>query len=190
MRAVATFASVAPFTTRFDWFAGMQAPGALRAAEQGREARERFAATDEFDPQQFVARDWSALSGAWQGLGLDARAEEMKGPAGVIDDDVALVTPWGFDLAAVAQPVLLVHGGADRVIPLSHGREGGSGTRRRTGAVGFFGLHDGPRRPCSTAQKDAFEQERLPMRLHRLAHDGLQPCQIVGRRHGDLYVAV
>jgi pimeloyl-ACP methyl ester carboxylesterase len=122
VRAVATFASVAPFTTRFDWFAGMQSPGALRAARNGRDARARFAESDEFDPQQFVERDWAALSGAWQGLGQDARAEGLKGPAGLIDDDVALAAPWGFDLAAVRQPVLLVHGGADRVIPLSHGR--------------------------------------------------------------------
>ena len=122
VRAVGTFASVAPFTDRFDWFAGMQSPAALRAAAQGREARARFAETDEFDPRQFVARDWAALSGAWQGLGRDAEAEGMEGPDGLIDDDVALVTPWGFDLAVVAQPVLLVHGGADRVVPLSHGR--------------------------------------------------------------------
>jgi pimeloyl-ACP methyl ester carboxylesterase len=122
VRAVATFASVAPFSNRFDWFAGMQSPSALRAATEGREARARFAETDEFDPRQFVARDWAVLSSAWQGLGRDAEAEGTAGHDGLIDDDVALVTPWGFDLAAVAQPVLLVHGGADKVIPLSHAR--------------------------------------------------------------------
>ena len=120
--AVATFASVAPYTGEFDWFAGMQSPAALRAALHGREARARFAETDEFEPAQFVANDWATLAGSWKALGQDAEAEGANGPDGLIDDDVALVTQWGFDLASVAQPVLLVHGGADRVIPFAHGR--------------------------------------------------------------------
>ena len=37
--------------------------------------------------------------------------------------DTAVVTaPWRFDPAAVRVPVLLVHGGQDRVAPSSHGR--------------------------------------------------------------------
>ena len=39
------------------------------------------------------------------------------GPAALIDDDLANVSPWGFDPADIAAPVLIVHGGADRVIP-------------------------------------------------------------------------
>jgi len=120
--AVATFASPAPFTTAFDWFAGMHSPAALQAARQGRQSRATFAETDEFDPEQFVDRDWASLQGRWKALGQDAGAEGEKGPDGLIDDDDALVEPWGFDLAAVARPVLLVHGGADRVIPASHGQ--------------------------------------------------------------------
>src|SRR3954447_14715893 len=108
--AVATFASVAPFTTDIDWFAGMRAPAALHAAREGRDARARFAETDEFDRSQFVERDWAALEGPWKALGHDAATEGTKGPDGLIDDDVALVTPWGFELAAVGQPVLFVHG--------------------------------------------------------------------------------
>ena len=42
------------------------------------------------------------------------------GPAALIDDDLANVSPWGFEPAEIAAPVLIVHGGADRVIPSSH----------------------------------------------------------------------
>ncbi len=121
--AVATFASPCPFTGDHDWFAGMQSPAALRAAREGRDARARFAEIDEFDRAQFVARDWATLAGPWGAMGRDAQQEGEAGQDGLIDDDVALVTPWGFDVAAVAQPVLLVHGGADRVIPIAHARD-------------------------------------------------------------------
>ena len=39
---------------------------------------------------------------------------------GAIDDDLAFASPWGFELERVAAPVLLAHGGEDRVNPLSH----------------------------------------------------------------------
>jgi pimeloyl-ACP methyl ester carboxylesterase len=44
-----------------------------------------------------------------------------SGPAAAIDDDLAYVRPWGCDPAAVAAPTLIVHGGADRVVPAAHG---------------------------------------------------------------------
>ena len=118
--AVATFASPAPFTASFDWFAGMQTPAALRAALSGLEARTAYAETDEFDPAQFVAADWATLAGPWKALGADAGREGEAGSDGLIDDDVAFASPWGFDRAEVVAPVLLVQGGLDRVIPPSH----------------------------------------------------------------------
>ena len=49
-------------------------------------------------------------------------APDALGPDGLIDDDVALTTPWGFDLGDLTSPVLVAQGGRDRVIPPSHAR--------------------------------------------------------------------
>jgi pimeloyl-ACP methyl ester carboxylesterase len=118
--AVVTLAGPAPYTTDFDWYAGMVAPlGPLTAAE-GREARARYAEADEFDRNSFTSTDWAALDGAWASLGEDAGRAGEAGPDGQIDDDVALVNPWGFDDTRIQAPVLLLHGGEDRVVPVAH----------------------------------------------------------------------
>ena len=44
------------------------------------------------------------------------------GPGGLIDDDLAYVAPWGLYPARVTVPVLLLHGGRDRMVPSSHSR--------------------------------------------------------------------
>jgi pimeloyl-ACP methyl ester carboxylesterase len=118
--ATVTLAGPVPYTTDFDWYDGMVAPHGPRTAAEGREARARYAETDEFDESSFTAADYSALEGAWASLGADAGRAGRAGPDGLIDDDVALMSPWGFDPTEINTPVLLVHGGEDRVIPVSH----------------------------------------------------------------------
>ena len=118
--SVVTLAGLAPFDGSPDWFSGMVAPGALRAALAGREARLAYAETAEFDPESFIARDYEALNGAWGPLGADAGRGSAESPVGEADDDLAYVAPWGVELGAVHAPILLVQGGADRVVPAPH----------------------------------------------------------------------
>lgn len=117
---VVTLAGPAPYTEAFDWFAGMRSPGALRAAREGRPARAEFAEREEFDPEVFVPADWAALEGRWAAVLADVQRSGEFGGDGLIDDDVALAAPWGFDVTEVAAPTLLVHGELDRMVPRRH----------------------------------------------------------------------
>jgi pimeloyl-ACP methyl ester carboxylesterase len=113
-------AGLAPLTTDFDWYGGMASPGGLRSATKGRAARADYAESEVFDRNIFTAVDWSTLGGAWSSLGEDSVLAGTAGPDGLIDDDVAFTTPWGFDVTKIAAPVLLVQGSEDRVVPPSH----------------------------------------------------------------------
>ena len=118
--AVVTLAGIAPFSDEYDWFAGMAAPEGLQAAFGGREARAAFALIEEFNPDSFVPADYAALDGSWASLNDDVQASAEWGDDGLIDDDVALASPWGFDLTQIVAPTLLVQGGRDRIVPPEH----------------------------------------------------------------------
>ncbi|MEU7619404.1 alpha/beta fold hydrolase [Micromonospora rifamycinica] len=123
--AVVAVAGLAPYgAAGLDWFAGMTPSGvaSLGAAVQGRAARERLAASDvDYDPE-FTPADLAALAGPWSWFDSVVGPAVRGGPAGIVDDDLAYVAPWGFDPARVPVPVLLLHGGRDRVAPAAHSR--------------------------------------------------------------------
>jgi len=120
---VVSVAGLAPFGAEgLDWFAGMADSGvaSLRAAAEGCAAKERYEASGAAYDPEFTPADQSALSGAWSWLAEVVGPAIEAGPGGLIADDLAYVDPWGFDPAQVTAPVLLLHGGRDRVVPSSH----------------------------------------------------------------------
>ncbi|MFI7633499.1 alpha/beta fold hydrolase [Nonomuraea sp. NPDC049400] len=123
--AVVSVSGPAPYGAEgLDWFAGMYTSGqaSLRAAVEGRAAKERYEASAEFDPEMFAPVDHAALEGDWSWFGSVVGPALEGGQSGPIDDDLAYVNPWGCDPAQITAPTLLMHGDQDRVIPSSHGR--------------------------------------------------------------------
>jgi pimeloyl-ACP methyl ester carboxylesterase len=122
--AIVCGAGPAPFGAEgLDWFAGMAPSGvaSLRAAAEGRAAKERHVASgEEYDPE-FTPADLAAFGGAWSWFGEVVGPAIAAGPGGLIDDDLALMAPWRFGPGDVIAPVLFLHGGRDRTIPSSHG---------------------------------------------------------------------
>jgi pimeloyl-ACP methyl ester carboxylesterase len=121
--AAVSISGLAPLGAEgLDWFAGMapSCEASLRAAVAGREAKERFEAEAEFEPDMFTPADRAALEGTWSWFGSVVGPAVEAGPGALIDDDLAYVRPWGFDPADVAAPTLLLHGGQDRIAPSSH----------------------------------------------------------------------
>ncbi|CRK57197.1 Hydrolase, alpha/beta hydrolase fold family [Alloactinosynnema sp. L-07] len=123
--SVVSVAGLAPFgAAGLDWYAGMVPTGvdSLRAAEQGPAVKEAYETSGAgYDPE-FTEADTAALTGEWSWLREVLRPALAAGPGGLIADDIAYVTPWGFDPTRVTAPILLSHGGKDRVVPASHSR--------------------------------------------------------------------
>jgi pimeloyl-ACP methyl ester carboxylesterase len=110
---VIAVASLAPYDAEgLDWFNGMAAAGTaeLRTAARGRAALEEHLTSTEFDPEQFTPADHQALRREWSWLGTVAEQALEGDLSGMVDDDLALVAPWGFQLKNMRVPVLFLHG--------------------------------------------------------------------------------
>ncbi len=138
LAAVASLAAPAPYgAPGLDYFDGMGEENvedfnlmltdraAARAKMEG-ERRELIAA----GPEQLreamrtllTPTDAAALTGALaEYFVLCNRDGLAPGGEGWWDDGMAMVGPWGFELAEIALPVLVVHGREDRFVPFAHG---------------------------------------------------------------------
>lgn len=135
--SVAALAPVAPYEADgLDWFAGM-----------GQDNLDEFGAADE--GEEPLRHYLSAAREGMLAAGAEGMAEEMRsllpsadvavltgdvlqfmydwiadgltnGYEGWLDDDLAFVAPWGFDLSTIEVPVLLVHGRQDLMVPYAH----------------------------------------------------------------------
>ena len=136
--AVASLASVAPYDAEgLDFLAGM---GEQNVEEFGVlfQGEEVHRASMERQRGELLAAKPEDLVGMWQTLLGPADREVATGEfaaalldhmrAGIgpggdgwLDDDLAFVSPWGFDLAAIRIPVQLWHGEQDKFVPFAHG---------------------------------------------------------------------
>lgn len=132
--AAAALASLAPYDADgLDWLAGFS---------QGAVDEVRLMLADEAGARALFEKEQEELLGVspaeaalvLQAYSPDADLELLADEAvslqqalapgieGSWDDCVGQVSPWGFDVAQISVPVLLLHGGRDRAVPFSHGQ--------------------------------------------------------------------
>ncbi|MGZ4455336.1 MAG: alpha/beta fold hydrolase [Nocardioides sp.] len=136
--AAASLAGVAPADAAgLDWDAGMGEENVeeFAAARQGREAYRALLETTL--PPMFAATP-EEVADAFGGLVTDVDraavtgdlAEELsrlfhqaglQGVVGATEDGLAIMAPWGFDLADIEVPVAIWQGRHDAMVPFSHG---------------------------------------------------------------------
>lgn len=136
--AAATIAGCAPRDAEgLDWLAGMAQENLdeLAAAEAGE--RELLAFIEPFRTK-LISADAADLHAEFGDLLSDVdrsvmtgefaeyEAESMRaglshGVWGWFDDDIELISNWGFDLSDISCPVTIWQGAQDRMVPLAHG---------------------------------------------------------------------
>jgi pimeloyl-ACP methyl ester carboxylesterase len=137
--AAGTIAGVAPYDAQgLDFLAGM---GQENIDEFGAAVRSRGELEDLLGPwtQGMATMTGQDIGESLGGLVDDAdraaltgdfadmiaamiRRALSSGAAGWIDDDLAFVRPWGFDVAEITVPVGVWQGAADLMVPFSHGQ--------------------------------------------------------------------
>jgi pimeloyl-ACP methyl ester carboxylesterase len=131
----------APFDAAgLDWYAGMDpqnvkefgwalAGEEVLHGELSREAAQMVARVGR-DPSAVLGEEWELAETDQEVLAnptvrrvhREAVPESFAhGAWGWVDDDLAFVSPWGFDLSEIAVPVEIRYGGQDVLVPAGHG---------------------------------------------------------------------
>ena len=137
--SVASLASLAPYGVGgLDWFDGMgqdnvddirlmlaDEKAARAKMDQDREAMLGASADELAEGMKSLLSpvDAALLAGELGDyLVYSTREGLAPGSQGWWDDSLAQGRPWGFDLAQISVPVLLLHGRHDQFVPFSHGQ--------------------------------------------------------------------
>jgi pimeloyl-ACP methyl ester carboxylesterase len=132
--AAASLCSPAPYDARgLDWLAGM-GPGAEEDVRVMFGDRDVARATFTEEREQLLATSPAELAREWQKTSPDADLAFLTDEAicvqqalsagieGFHGDNWAQLIPWGFDVAEISVPVLLLHGRRDESVPVGHGQ--------------------------------------------------------------------
>jgi pimeloyl-ACP methyl ester carboxylesterase len=136
--AAAVLGGVGPYDAPdLDWFGGMGDENLVefRLAAQGEEPLRAFleehvapglraATVDDLVSAWSTLlgdADRAALSGTLVAWVVEAVAHGIAGGLdGYVDDMLAFVSPWGFEVEQIGRPLLVVHGADDRFVPVAH----------------------------------------------------------------------
>ena len=136
--AAASLASVAPYgADGLDYYAGMGQENvdddrlfftdeAAARAKTDRDREEILAIAPEDAAKAFESlltpTDAAALRGDLAAYLISSEREALAPGSQGWWDDNCMLRPWGFDLADITVPVLLLHGRQDMFVPFGHGK--------------------------------------------------------------------
>ncbi len=138
LTATASLAGVAPWgSDGLDWLAGM-GEGNIDEFELVLAGEDALRPAIERERLKMIEASPAGMREVFETLLGEADRATLEGPLvdflhantkhalesngdGWIDDNLAFVRPWGFELAAIDRPALIVQGGDDRFVPRSHG---------------------------------------------------------------------